>query len=90
MTRAQVGSDVEVLHESQATLTRPSFHQLAFGCPVGAIGQNGVDDHGESNVDEHVHGGLLEHASPFSAHMYARSVRVKTALKSVRRRIKNA
>jgi len=58
MTRAQVGSDVEILDKPEATVARPAFDDFALDRPVGTVGQQQIDDGGENEVDEHLHGEL--------------------------------
>ena len=62
-------ADVEVFHEPEATVVWSASHQFAFGRPVSAVGEQPVDQHGENEVGEHVHGGLPEHGSPASAYL---------------------
>jgi len=69
VSRPQIGPDVEIFHEPEATVAGSAFHHFAFDRPVGAVGQQQVDDRGENDVDEHLHGGLPEHGSPASAYV---------------------
>jgi hypothetical protein len=69
VTRPKIRSYVEVLDESEPAIARPAFHHLAFGRPIGAVRQQQIDDRGENEVDEHLHGGLPEHGLPPSAYV---------------------
>ena len=69
VSRPQIGPDVEVFHEPEATVVWSASHQFAFGRPVSAVGEQPVDQYGENEVGEHVHGGLPEHGSPASAYL---------------------
>jgi hypothetical protein len=67
--RPEIGSDVEVFNEPKPTIAWPAFHHFSFDRPVSAVSQQQVDDRGEDEINEHVHGGLLEHGTPSSAHV---------------------
>ena len=59
-TGPQLRSDVKVFHEPEvAPLGTPLLH-FAVDRFVDAVGQHGVDDGGEKDINEHLHGGLPE------------------------------
>jgi len=65
----QVRPDVEIFHKRQVGRVGAPLLHFAIDRLIGAVSQHGVDDGGENDGSEHLHGRLPEHGLPQSAYV---------------------